>query len=129
MAVYDANNTRYVGTIDVESDTIVPQFTKRDATTTDGYFRADKAEKFSFQLFSDDIDGDITWTLQISLDGTNWATAADSSDADITGTLVAGTATIEAVYIPRFVYARISLTVTTQTGEVSYIIRPGDNEN
>ena len=79
MAVYDANNTRYVGTIDVESDTIVPQFTKRDATTTDGYFRADKAEKFSFQLFSDDIDGDITWTLQISLDGTNWATITTTS--------------------------------------------------
>lgn len=129
MANYDSDNTRYNGTVDIENDTIIPQLTLRNGTTSDGYYRVDKAENFSFSLFSDDISDSITWTLQVSLDGTNWATAKDSSDTDITGTLVVDTLTFESVYVPRYVQVRISLSVTTETGNVSYVIRPGDNEN
>jgi hypothetical protein len=128
MAIYRDTNTRYVGTIDIETATIVPQFTLRTGALDDGYFRTDKGESFSFQLFSDDISASLTWTLQYSLDGTNWATAKDSSDTDITGTLVADTATIQSVYAPRYVYFRVSLAVTTETGNVSYIVRPGNSE-
>lgn len=127
--IYNENNTRYKGTVDVAVDTIIPQLTLRNGTLADGYVEADKAEKFTFQLFSDDISESVTWTLQVSLDGTNWATAKDSSDTDITGTLVVDTATVESFYVPRRVLCRISLTVVAQTGNVSYIIKPGDNDN
>jgi hypothetical protein len=127
--IYNENNTRYKGSIDIGVDTIIPQLTLRNGTLADGYVEADKAEKFTFQLFSDDISDSVTWTLQVSLDGTNWATAKDSSDTDITGTLVKDTATVESFYVPRRVLCRISLTRTTETGNVAYIIKPGDNDN
>src|SRR5690554_5681030 len=127
--IYNENNTRYKGSIDIAVDTIIPQLTLKNGTLVDGLIESDKAEKFTFQLFSDDISDSLTWTLQVSLDGTNWATAKDSSDTDITGTLVVDTATVESFYVSRRVLCRISLAVTTETGNVSYIIKPGDNDN
>jgi len=127
--IYNENNTRYKGSIDIAVDTIIPQLTLKNGTLVDGLIESDKAEKFTFQLFSDDISDSLTWTLQVSLDGTNWATAKDSSDTDITGTLVVDTATVESFYVPRRVLCRISLARTTETGNVSYIIKPGDNDN
>lgn len=129
MANYDASNTRYVGSIDIEVDTVIPQFTLRNGSTTNGYFRMDKGEAFSFQLLSDDVSSDdVTWTLQYSLDETNWITAVDSSGIDIDGVIVKDTATVQSIYAPRYVYFRISLTVAAQTGTVDYIIRPADSE-
>ena len=67
--------------------------------------------------------------MEVSLDGINWATAQDNSGTDISGTLVVNVATIDAVYMPRRMKTRISLTVTSQTGSVSYYIKPGDSDN
>jgi len=125
--IYDANNTRFKGTIDIENNTVAPVFSEVDGTYTSFNFYVDRAGDIAVQLFSDDIDASVAWTLQISLDGTNWATAVDSSGTDVTGTLVVDVPYVNIFRMQRYVLCRVSFTVTTETGNIAYIFR-NDND-
>ncbi len=127
MRRYDANDFQWNGTIDIEANTYIPQLKDKAGNLTNGWFEFDKSETIFFQLTSSDLSADVTWALQISADKTNWATAKDSSGTDVTGTMAsASPIVVEPFRGVGNMYFRIALTVTTQTGNVAYIIRNGD---
>ena len=127
MIDYNNNDSTFYGTIDIEDKQIIPQFTSRPAgIQSDGWFRFDRAEAMAFQMVCNNLSSSVAWTLQISLDAVNWADAYDSAGALITGTLVDDVPTIEVLGASKGVYGRVYLTVTDETGNVDYIIRPGE---
>jgi hypothetical protein len=119
---YDEKDTLSKGSINVENDTVLPIATDKAGVTASGWWQFGDTDKAVIQMVPD-ISANITWTLQVSLDRTNWATAKDAFGDDITGTLVDATPTIEILNGKQFLFFRVSLTVVAQTGTVAYIIR------
>lgn len=128
MRPYDKDDFQYNGTIDIETSTVIPQIKNKAGALSDGWFKFGDIGTAGIQLFSDDLSDAVTWTLQISLDGSVWATAKNESGDDITGTIVADTGVIEPLHCVGNMYFRVSLTVVAQTGTIAYKIKTGDNK-
>lgn len=120
---YDENNTRFKGVIDIESNSTAPVLTDNAGNITASYFKFDRGGSVAIQLSSDDISASVDWALEISLDGINWAAALDNNDTAITGTLVVDTPFVSPYRAQSDVYVRVNFTVTTETGNVSYIFK------
>lgn len=125
MIPFNENNTIFKGTVDIESNTVIPVFTTNKSTLADGCFQFGDSETIAIQMFSDDISDSLAYTVQWSLDKTNWATATDSAGDDVTGTLVVDVASIIPLRGVGNLWVRVSLTVTSETGTVSYLIKEG----
>lgn len=108
----------YEGTIDLEVTGVIP-----DAVRTMGFNKFKKDGMLIMQLTSDDISTSVTWSLEVSADGTNWDVARESG-TDITGTLVIDEPYVEAIDGLHGLYFRISIDVSgAPTGNVSYILK------
>lgn len=127
MALYDANSSRSTYTIDIEENTTIPVFVDNAGNVTNSFIKTDRNGTIAIQMFSDDISASVDWKLEISLDGTNWDTATDANGTDITGTLAVDTPFVNIYRLQRYVDVRVNLTVTTETGNITYVIKE-DND-
>lgn len=75
---------------------------------------------FAIQLLSSDVSATTTFSLDVSLDGTNWD-VAEEAGADITDTLVQSETKVKIIETANRIYFRINFAGTT-TGTVNYII-------
>lgn len=121
--IYNENDTRCKGVIDVTDNTIVPVLYNVDGTKTNLWFEFDRSGIVGIQMWSDDLSASVSWALQISMDGTNWAAATDANGDAIAGVLVADTPFIDLFEGSNKLKLRVSFTVTTQTGTINYIFR------
>ncbi|ANS04920.1 hypothetical protein [uncultured Mediterranean phage] len=121
--IYDENNSKFTGTVDVTANVIIPVATSVHSVKTSDYFEFEQNAKIAVQLWSSDLSASTDWALEVSMDGTNWAAALDSSGTAITGALVASTAYVNTFEGINKMRCRIKFTVVAQTGNVSYIFR------
>jgi|SRR6056297_739668 len=125
MSEYNLTTDLYTGTLDVSSQSIAPRISFFNGDwENEGYMKSGKGEGFSFQLYSDDISADVTWRVEVSLDGENWATHKDAYGDNVNGTLTSGTPVVKSIHLPRGVFARVYLVLEGQTGNCSYKMRP-----
>jgi len=123
MSNYNANDFVYNGSVDIEESTIIPQGRTAAGVLSNKYMEFDKDQVAAVQLFSDDIDGNILWSLEVSLDKTIWAAATDGAGDAVAGALVVDVPTVVLLEGVKGVYFRIKLTVTTETGTIAYKIK------
>lgn len=76
--------------------------------------------KFSVQMKSTDVSGTTTFSLETSLDGTNWGVAQEAG-VDITDTLVQSATKVLSFDADPYAHFRINFAGET-TGDVAYII-------
>jgi hypothetical protein len=115
------DGTIYRGTIDIENSTIIPQATVKHSAT-DSYNSFKWGGKIAMQLLSDDLSANVTWSLEVSLDGDNWDVAREGG-TDVTGEVVKDEPYVEVFEALAGLYYRISLTVAAQTGTIEYILK------
>lgn len=75
---------------------------------------------FAIQMLSSDISASTTFSLEVSLDGTNWDVAQEAG-TDITDTLVQSETKVKIVETADKLYFRVIFAGAT-TGNVSYVI-------
>lgn len=123
MSNYNANDFVYNGSVDIEDVDIIPQKRTAAGNLSDSQMLFDADQVAAIQLFSDDIDGNILWSLEVSLDKEIWASATDGAGDAVAGTLVVDVPTVVLLEGVKGVYFRIKLTVTTETGTIAYKIK------
>jgi len=83
-------------------------------------FASPSDESFTIQLLSSDLSADTTFTLEQSMDGTNWD-VSEESGTEISETLSQATTYCKSFDCDAGVYFRINFAGST-TGDVDYVI-------
>lgn len=123
MAIYNENDTRFKGSVDVTANTVIPVLVDTAGVITADDFPIDRTAKMAFQLSSANLSAGVDCALEVSLDGTNWSPALDESGTAITLTLISGTPYANSFNGIKGMLVRVSMTVALQTGDISYIFR------